>query len=72
MSQSRAMSAIESVANILVGAGIALLSQIIVFPIFGIHIPLHDNLIICSIFTAVSFVRSYVLRRIFNRARRKI
>jgi hypothetical protein len=69
--QSKKMSAVESVANIAVGAGIALATQVVVFPLFGMDVPMGDNLAICAIFTVVSFVRSYVLRRVFNKWRTK-
>lgn len=64
--QTRIHSAIESVANVVVGFGVALLSQILVFPLFGIHVPLSANLGIGAWFTVISLVRSYVLRRWFN------
>ena len=35
--QSRWMSLIEAVTNIVVGYGLAVLTQIIVFPLFGLH-----------------------------------
>jgi hypothetical protein len=66
MSQSRFLSAVESVANVAVGFGVALLSQLAVFPMFDIHVPLSSNLAIGAWFTAISLVRSYVLRRWFN------
>jgi hypothetical protein len=65
--QSRLMSLVEAVANITVGYGIAVLTQITVFPILGIHASLRENLIIGVVFTCVSLVRSYALRRLFNR-----
>lgn len=68
--QSRRMSAIESAANIIVGYLVALLAQLTVFPLMGIPITLSQNIIIGLIFTAVSFVRSYTLRRVFNRIRK--
>lgn len=72
--QPRWQSVLESVANVAAGFGIALGAQLAVFPLFGIHIPLSDNLAIGVIFTGVSLVRSYVLRRVFNgwHARRSI
>jgi hypothetical protein len=66
MTQSRLGSLIESIVNVLIGYGIALASQLIVFPWFGIHIPLADNLAIGGIFTVISIARSYVIRRWFN------
>lgn len=67
MSQSRAMSAVESVANVAIGYGVAVASQIAIFPLFGVHLPLSDNLAIGGYFTAISLVRSYAVRRLFNR-----
>ena len=64
--QTRLQSAIEACANVLVGYLVAILSQIVVFPWFGIHIPLSSNLAIGAWFTVISLVRSYVLRRWFN------
>ena len=64
--QSRKHSAIESVANVAIGYGIAVLAQIVIFPVFNIHIPLSDNLLIGVFFTIVSLIRSYCLRRLFN------
>ena len=64
--QTRLMSFVEAWANILVGFGVAFCTQILVFPLFGLHASVADNLGIGAIFTAVSLVRSYVLRRWFN------
>lgn len=44
MEQTRLGSLIESLMNIAIGYGVALLSQIVVFPLFGIHVPLTTNL----------------------------
>lgn len=68
MSQSRAMSAVESVANVAIGYGVAVTSQIAIFPLFGVHLPLSDNLLIGAWFTVISLARSYVVRRVFNAA----
>lgn len=52
--------------NIAIGYGVAIISQIVIFPLFGIHIPLRDNLLIGLWFTGISLVRSYAIRRWFN------
>lgn len=70
MSQSRTMSAVEATANIAVGMGVAYATQLAVFPMFGLHATHSQHITITVIFTAVSFVRSYFLRRIFNRWKR--
>ena len=66
MSQSRHLSAVEAVVNVAIGYGVALCAQIAVFPMFGMTVSLGDNLAIGAIFTAVSLVRSYAVRRLFN------
>lgn len=66
MSQSRTMSFIESCTNIAIGYGVALTAQVIIFPVFGIHIGASDHMLIGALFTAVSLARSYMLRRFFN------
>ena len=70
MKQSRTMSAMEAVANVLVGYGMAVGTQMAVFPLFGLHATLQENLTIGLVFTAVSLVRSYLLRRAFEGLRR--
>lgn len=67
MTQSRTMSAVESVANVAIGYGVAVATQAAVFPLFGIHATAADHLAIGGIFTMVSLARSYLLRRVFNR-----
>ena len=71
MTQSRLGSLLESIANIAVGYGVAVASQLLIFPLFGIHIPLSDNLMIGVWFTLISLARSYVIRRWFNGFRPK-
>ena len=66
MTQSRLSSLIESLAKILIGYVVAILSQLLIFPLFSIHLPLSSNLSIGFWFTLVSLVRSYALRRWFN------
>lgn len=69
MTQSRLMSLVEAIANVAIGYGVAVATQIAVFPLFGLAVPLGDNLAIGGIFTAVSLVRAYLLRRLFERLR---
>jgi hypothetical protein len=64
--QLKRHSFVESIVNVLVGYGIAILTQVIVFPIFGLECSFENNLKIGLIFTVVSIGRSYFLRRIFN------
>ncbi len=69
MRQSRFMSLVEAIANVVVGYGVAVVTQILIFPIFGLHTTLGQNLKMGAVFTVVSIARSYVLRRAFERWR---
>ena len=69
MRQSKRMSMIESLTNVAVGYGVAVTTQIMIFPMFGLEVPLADNLAIGAIFTGISTVRSYTLRRVFEEIR---
>jgi len=64
--QTRFMSLIEAVTNIAVGYGLAVLTQVLVFPLFGLSVSLGENMGIGAVFTVVSLVRSFALRRVFN------
>lgn len=65
--QSKLSSFIESLINILIGYGVALGSHLVIFPHYGVNLPLHENMIIGCWFTIISLVRSYIIRRWFNR-----
>ena len=66
MTQSRARSLRETLTSTALGYLVALASQLLVFPMFGIDIPLHYNLGIGAWFTAISVTRQYFVRRWFN------
>lgn len=65
--QSRRLSLIEALANVVVGYAMAVTTQVIVFPWFGLSASFGDNLAIGALFVGVSLLRSYVLRRLFVR-----
>ncbi len=69
MKQSRLMSLVESLVNVLVWYCIAVATQMAVFPLFGLAVTVTENLLIGLIFTVVSIVRSYALRRGFEALR---
>ena len=64
--QSRRHSAVEACANTAIGYAVAVAAQAAIFPAFNIHIPLSDNLAIGMLFTVVSLIRGYCLRRMFE------
>ena len=65
MKQSRLMSLIEAITNVIVGYGVAVMTQILVFPMFGLEAALGEHMVIGVAFVAVSLARSYLLRRLF-------
>ncbi len=69
MKQSKRMSMMESLTNVAVGYGVAVSAQIMIFPLFGLDVALADNLAIGAIFTGISIVRSFTLRRVFEEIR---
>ncbi|MEE9908625.1 hypothetical protein LWV33_14675 [Brucella intermedia] len=66
MKQSRTMSLVESLTNVAIGYGIAVITQILVFPLFGLSTTLAENMAMGAIFTVVSIARSFTLRRLFE------
>lgn len=65
--QTRLESLIESISNTAVGYVIALISQLLIYPLYGIHVSLGANMSIVAWFTLISIARSYLTRRWFNR-----
>lgn len=65
MSQTKTQSVIESVTNVAIGYFVALVSQLLVFPMFNIHVSFSDNIGISIWFTVISLIRSYIVRRWF-------
>jgi hypothetical protein len=63
------MSLVEAVANVVVGYGVAVMTQMLVFPVFGLQTTLVQNLKLGGLFTVVSIVRSFALRRLFEAVR---
>lgn len=63
------MSLVEAAANVGAGYVIAVLTQAIVFPLFGLWMSIGQSLQIGAIFTAVSIMRSFSLRQLFEAIR---
>jgi hypothetical protein len=67
VSQTRAQSALETAVNITVGYVVAIIAQELIFPLFGVHIDMSQNMLMGAVFTVLSIIRSFCLRRAFNR-----
>ena len=65
--QSKRNSAFEATTNVAIGYLVSVLANVLILPLFGYNVPIGDSFAIGLAFTIVSLVRSYVLRRIFNR-----
>lgn len=63
------MSLVEAVSKVVFGYGIAALTQLAIFPWFGLPASMPDALAIGAIFTTVSIARSFALRRLFGTIR---
>ena len=66
MKQTKLGSLTEAIFNVLIGSVVSLFSQIAIFPIYDMNPSLETNLAITAWFTAVSVIRSYLVRRFFN------
>lgn len=69
MPQSRRASLAESAANVVIGYLVAVLSQMVVFPLVGIQATLSQNILSGFWFAGISLARGYVVRRVFNSRR---
>ena len=57
---------IETLTSVFVGWIIGVILNMLVLPLFDYDVSLTDGVLISIIFTAVSIIRSYVIRRWFN------
>jgi accessory gene regulator protein AgrB len=66
MKQSKLNSLKEAVTNIAIGYIVGMITQLILYPIYGIHIAFTTNLALSFWFTIVAIARSYFVRRYYN------
>ena len=64
--QSKRESMIETFMNVGIGWFISFIANMLVLPLFGYDINLTDGVLISIIFTIISIVRGYMVRRWFN------
>ena len=64
--QSKLSSFIEAWVNIFIGFAINFGANLCIFPLFGFHISLQANFLMGVIYTGISLVRQYCIRRWFN------
>ena len=64
--QSKKESFIETLTSVFVGWLIGVILNMLVLPLFDYNITVIDSLWVSLIFTVVSVIRGYVIRRFFN------
>jgi hypothetical protein len=65
--QTKKNSLIESVTNTVIGFIISLLIQLIIYPVMDIPVTFNQNITITLVFTIVSIIRGYIIRRFFTK-----
>ena len=70
--QSHKHSILESIANVIIGLLTSFLIQLALYPLLGIKVSLHQNITITIVFFIVSFIRSYAVRRFFNKRTKSV
>ena len=65
MKDTKMKSLVESIFNIVVGYSVAFTTNIIILPLFGFNTSISTFTWIGVIYTAVSLIRSYLIRRMF-------
>ena len=64
--QTKRESFIETITSVFVGWLIGVILNMLILPLFDYNITVVDSLWVSLIFTAVSVIRGYIIRRWFN------
>jgi hypothetical protein len=64
--QARSASLLEAITNVAAGFLLAFLVQGFLYPALGINATAQENLMIAAVFSALSIIRSYLVRRAFD------
>ena len=70
--QTKRQSLIETLTSVFVGWLIGVILNMLVLPLFDYNITVVDSLLVSLIFTVISVVRGYVIRRFFNSKEEKV
>ena len=66
MSQTKFQSGVETCASTAIGFFISYFASLTVLPLFGFPVTHGQNFWITVIFTAISLIRGFFVRRLFN------
>ena len=72
MSQTKKASIVEAASNVLVGFVTTMMFSPAIYWLAGVEIKVSKQFGVTAMFTVVSLVRSYALRRWFNKNERKV
>jgi hypothetical protein len=64
--QTKKGSVLETITNTAAGFAINYTANLLIFPLYGMHISPGNNFLLGLIYTIISVVRSYGMRRLFN------
>ena len=64
--QGKIGSVVESIIQVLSGWGVAIITQLIVYPLMGIEVSIVQNINLSLIFIVVGFIKQYYVRRLFE------
>ena len=64
--QTKRQSLIETLTSVFVGWLIGVILNLTILPLFDYNITVVDSLWVSLIFTVISVIRGYVIRRFFN------
>ena len=67
--QSRSASLFETLTGTVTGFVLSVCVQRALFPALGHDLALAENIVVAFVFTAVSILRGYTVRRLFNALR---
>lgn len=67
MGQTKLWSTVEVLSSTALGFSVSVLAQLLIFPMYDIRVGFSENLQITAWFTIIGLLRSYVVRRVFNR-----
>ena len=69
--QTKRMSLVEACTNSVSGVFVGFFANLWILPLFGWTVSPAAAITVSLIFTGLSIIRSYIVRRIFNRWRHK-
>ena len=70
--QTKRQSLIETLTSVFVGWLIGVILNLTILPLFDYNITVVDSLLVSLIFTVISVVRGYLIRRFFNSKGEKV